>query len=51
MRTRSFPCTFAVGSCAKGDALYELAFRTARAFERFKGIYRTYLDEVAGARS
>jgi len=33
------------------DALYELAFRTARAFERFKTIYRTYLDEVARARS
>jgi len=33
------------------DALYELAFRTARAFERFKTIYCTYLDEVAGARS
>ena len=33
------------------DALYELAYRTARAFERFKPIYHTYLDEVAGARS
>jgi hypothetical protein len=33
------------------DALYELAFCTARAFERFKGIYHTYLDDVSRARS
>jgi len=33
------------------DALYELAFRTARAFERFKPIYHAYLDAVADARS
>jgi len=32
-------------------ALYELAFRTTRAFARFKTIYDTYLDEVAGAGS
>jgi hypothetical protein len=32
------------------DVLYDLAFRTARAFERFKPIYQTYLDEVARAR-
>jgi len=29
------------------DALYALAARTARAFERFRPIYRAYLDEVA----
>ncbi|MBI3078727.1 MAG: nucleotidyltransferase domain-containing protein [Deltaproteobacteria bacterium] len=29
------------------DALYELAFRTARAFERYKPIYREYLEEIA----
>lgn len=29
------------------EALYELAFRTARAFEDFKPIYRAYLAEVA----
>lgn len=28
------------------DALYELAFRTARAFEDFKHIYRDYLEAV-----
>ncbi len=33
------------------DALYDLAFRTARAFERFKPIYHAYLDQVADARS
>ncbi len=32
------------------DALYDLAFRTVRAFERFKPIYYRYLEEVAGAR-
>jgi len=30
------------------DALYELAFRTARAFENYKPVYRQYLNEVAG---
>jgi len=29
------------------DALYEVAFRTAQAFEDFKPIYRAYLAEVA----
>jgi predicted nucleotidyltransferase len=29
------------------DALYELAFRTAQAFEDFKPIYSAYLAEVA----
>jgi predicted nucleotidyltransferase len=33
------------------DALYELAFRTAQAFEDFKPIYQTYLAEVARAGS
>jgi len=31
------------------DALYEIAFRTAQAFEDFKPIYYTYLAEVARA--
>ena len=31
--------------------LYELAFRTAQAFEDFKGIYASYLEEVAIAGS
>lgn len=29
------------------DALYALAVRTARAFERFRHIHREYLDQVA----
>lgn len=29
------------------DALYAVAARTARAFERFRPIYRAYLDQVA----
>jgi predicted nucleotidyltransferase len=29
------------------DALYELASRTARAFEHYKHIYRQYLEEIA----
>lgn len=33
------------------DALYRLAFQTARAFEDFKPIYYTYLAEVARAGS
>lgn len=33
------------------DTLYELAFRTAQAFEDFKSIYHTYLAEVARAGS
>jgi predicted nucleotidyltransferase len=33
------------------DALYELAFRTVRAFEDFKPRYRAYLDEVLHAGS
>ena len=32
------------------DLLYEIAFRTAQAFEDFKHIYYGYLEEVAGAR-
>ncbi len=31
------------------EALYELAFRTAQAFEDFKHIYYGYLEEVARA--
>ena len=30
------------------DTLYELAIRTARAWERFRPIHRMYLDHVAG---
>ncbi len=37
--------------CKDEDLLYELAFRTARAFEDFRHIYRGYLEEVARARS
>jgi len=33
------------------DALYDVAFRTVRAFEAFKSVYRTYLAEVARAGS
>jgi predicted nucleotidyltransferase len=33
------------------EALYETAFRTARAFEDFKHHYHAYLDEVARAGS
>lgn len=33
------------------DALYELALRTARAFEDFKHLYREYLEAVLHARS
>ncbi len=33
--------------CRDEDALYEVAFATIRAFERFKRTYRAYLDEVA----
>ncbi|MFO7712641.1 MAG: nucleotidyltransferase domain-containing protein, partial [Dehalococcoidia bacterium] len=32
------------------DLLYEIAFRTAQAFEDFKHIYYGYLEEVSGAR-
>lgn len=32
------------------DRLYDLALRTARAFEDFKPIYRTYLEAVRDAR-
>lgn len=31
------------------DRLYRLALRTAREYERFKPIYRHYLERVAGA--
>jgi hypothetical protein len=31
------------------DRLYDLALRTARAFEDFKPIYRTYLEAVRDA--
>jgi len=33
------------------DLVYELAVRTAREFERFKPIYREYLEQVARAGS
>jgi len=33
------------------DSLYGLALRTAREFERFKPIYREYLEQVARAGS
>jgi predicted nucleotidyltransferase len=35
--------------CQDEDALYEIAFRTAQAFEDFKHIYYGYLEEVAHA--
>ncbi len=35
--------------CRDEDELYELAFRTAQAFEDYKHIYREYLEEVARA--
>ena len=35
--------------CHDEDALYEMAFRTAQAFEDFKHIYYGYLEEVANA--
>jgi hypothetical protein len=37
--------------CRDEDALYEVAFATIRAFERFRRTYRAYLDEVARDRS
>ena len=37
--------------CHDEDALYEIAFRTAQAFEDFKHIYYSYLEEVANAGS
>jgi hypothetical protein len=37
--------------CRDEDALYEAAFATIRAFERFKRIHRAYLDEVEHGRS
>jgi len=36
--------------CKDENELYELAFRTAQAFEDFKHIYHGYLEEVAHAR-
>jgi predicted nucleotidyltransferase len=33
--------------CKDEDVLYEVAFRTAKAFEDFKHIYNSYLEEVA----
>lgn len=35
--------------CRDEDALYDLAFRTAQAFEDFRHIYYGYLEEVARA--
>jgi predicted nucleotidyltransferase len=32
--------------CRNEDALYDAAFATIRAFERFKRTYRAYLEEV-----
>ena len=37
--------------CRDLDALYELAYRTAQAFEDFKPIYHHYLEQVARAGS
>jgi hypothetical protein len=36
--------------CRDEDALYEVAFATIRAFERFKRTYRAYLEEVERGR-
>jgi len=36
--------------CRDEDRLYEVAFATMRAFERFRRTYRAYLDEVAHGR-
>jgi len=36
--------------CRAEDRLYEVAFATVRAFERFKRTYRAYLDEVEHGR-
>jgi predicted nucleotidyltransferase len=36
--------------CRDEDALYETAFATIRAFERFKRTYRAYLEEVEHGR-
>jgi predicted nucleotidyltransferase len=36
--------------CRDEDELYELAFRTAQAFEDYRHIYHEYLEEVARAR-
>lgn len=33
--------------CRDEDALYDLAFATAKAFEDFRHVFREYLDEVA----
>lgn len=37
--------------CKDWDVLYGIAYRTAQAFEDFKPIYRSYLDQVAHAGS
>jgi len=37
--------------CSDLDSLYDLAYRTAQAFEDFKPIYREYLEQVADAGS
>lgn len=37
--------------CRDEDALYEVAYRTARAFEDFRPFYRDYLEHVARAGS
>lgn len=37
--------------CRDEDALYEVAFATVRAFERFRRVYEAYLSEVAGGGS
>ena len=36
--------------CRNEDALYDTAFATIRAFERFKRTYRAYLEEVEHGR-
>jgi len=37
--------------CRDEEALYDVAFATMRAFERFKRVYDSYLSEVAGGGS
>ena len=37
--------------CQDDDLLYEIAFRTAQAFDDFRHLYYGYLEELAHARS
>ncbi|MBI4400677.1 MAG: nucleotidyltransferase domain-containing protein [Nitrospirae bacterium] len=41
----------AILSCRDLDALYDLACRTAKAYENFRPRYRSYLEQVARAGS